>query len=235
MESSDAKRRAALDALDLLPEFGIVGLGTGSTASFFIDGLAKLLRTKGNLLGVPTSEQSRIQARNLNIPLLDDSGPWEIDLCVDGADEVTENLDLIKGGGGSHLREKIVNHSSRKNVIIVDESKLSSRLGQRCSVPVEVVQFGHSATAQHLREFGVVRLREIQGTPWLTDSGNVLYDISVGTISNPAQLDAQLHHIPGVVETGLFVARADVLIIGGASGVRRVERPQLVQPLQPGK
>jgi ribose 5-phosphate isomerase A len=230
MDALSAKRRAALQALDLLPDVGVVGLGTGSTASLFISGVAKEIRAGKQLLCVPTSEQSRGQALDLEIPLLDDAGPWNIDLCVDGADEVTEDLDLVKGGGGSHLREKIVNHSSRINVIIVDESKLSARLGQRCPVPVEVVRFGHAATAQLLRRFGQVSLRETEGKPWLTDGGNFLYDLSVGAIGNPAQLDADLHGIPGVVETGLFIGRADVLIVGSATGVRRLDRPHLVQP-----
>ncbi len=230
MDLSLAKRRAALEALNLLPEVGVIGLGTGSTASIFIDGVAEALRGGKNLTCVPTSQQSRRQALCLNIPLLDDVGPWNIDLCVDGADEVTEDLDLIKGGGGSHLREKIVNHSSKYNVIVVDESKLSLRLGQRSPVPVEVVMFGHAATAQLLRKHGDISLREKGNGPWLTDSGNVIYDLSLGAIRDPAQLDADLHRIPGVVETGLFVARADILIIGTASGVRRVQRPRSVQP-----
>ena len=229
-----AKRRAALEALNLLPAAGVVGLGTGSSASIFIYGVARALRAGKRLSCVPTSERSRQQALSLNIPLLGDSGPWNIDLCVDGADEVSEDLDLIKGGGGSHLREKIVNQSSHYNVIVVDESKLSPRLGHRWPVPVEVVGFGHAATAQSLRKFGEVSLREKDAELWLTDNGNVVYDVRVSPIDNPGQLDADLRRIPGVVETGLFVARVDLLIIGTASGVRRVECPRSVHPLEPG-
>ena len=231
MDFSPAKRRAALEALNLIPEVGVVGLGSGSTAAVFIEGVADAVRSGKRLSCVATSEQSRRQALKLNIPLLDNAGPWDIDVCVDGADEVSENLDLIKGGGGCHLREKIVNKSSRFNVIIVDESKLSVQLGRRSVVPVEVVVFGHAGTAQWLRKYGAATLRVENGEPWRTDTGNFIYDVKVGAIANPAKLDEELHSIPGVVETGLFVARADLLIVGHATGVRRVQRQPSVRPL----
>lgn len=227
MHSPSPKQRAALEALSLLPEKGVIGLGSGSTAAFFIDGIADAIRDGKRLECVATSEQSRRQALRLNIPLLDNAGPWDIDLCVDGADEVSEALDLIKGGGGCHLREKIVNQSSRYNVIIVDETKLSAKLGQRASVPVEVVVFGHAATGRLLRQFGDVTLRIENGEPWRTDGGNFIYDISVGEISDPSRLDREIHHIPGVLETGLFVNRADLLIVGTETGTRRVEKRRL--------
>ena len=231
MDILPAKRRAALAALDHLPEQAVLGLGSGSTASIFIDGVAEVLRAGKRFTCVATSEQSRRQALDLDIPLLEDLGPWNIDLCVDGADEVSEDLDLIKGGGGCHLREKIVNANSRYNIIIVDETKLSPRLGRRSPVPVEVVVFGHASTAYELRKYGRVTLREFDGKPWLTDGGNVIYDVSVGAIESPAQLDTDLHGIPGVVETGLFVARTDMLIVGSASGVRRVQSTRSVKPI----
>lgn len=224
MNASSPKQRAAIDALTLLPDFGIIGLGTGSTAAFFIDGVAEAIRGGKRLRCVVTSEQSRRHALRLNIPLLDNTGPWDIDLCVDGADEVSDELDLIKGGGGCHLREKIVNRSSRYNVIIADETKISPKLGQRAVVPVEVVVFGHAATSQLLRQFGNPVLRLDGNEPWLTDSGNLIYDIAVGEIANPGALDREIHEIPGVVETGLFVDRADLLIVGTDSGTRRVEK-----------
>src|SRR5882724_13457264 len=130
MSDDDAKKRAALAALDLLPEAGVLGLGTGSTTRFFIEAVGQLVRDGRRFCCVPTSQQSRALASQCGIPLLDDTGPWTIDLCVDGADEVSEELDLIKGGGGAHTREKVVNFAARKNVIIVDESKLSRQLGE---------------------------------------------------------------------------------------------------------
>lgn len=225
MTQDDAKRAAARAALAYLPESGLVGLGTGSTAKHFIDGVAELVRSGRSLVGVPTSEQSRAQAESLGIPLASPEGPWEIELCVDGADEVSDALDLIKGGGGAQTREKIVNAASRLNVIVVDESKLSSQLGSRWPVPVEVLAFGHRATARALSRWGEARLRLRDGAPWLTDAGNYLYDVHVGTIETPSRLDSEIRAIPGVVETGLFCARADVVLVATAGGVRELRRP----------
>ena len=145
-------------------------------------------------------------------------------MCVDGADEVSDALDLIKGGGGAHLREKIVNHAAKTNVIIVDESKLSTRLGERWAVPLEILGFAHRAIARSLEAFGepVQRLRD--GAPWRTDSGNYIYDLRVGPIADPAGLERRLALVPGVVESGLFVGRTDTLLIASAQGVRRVDR-----------
>src|SRR5262245_27261743 len=125
----EAKRQAAREALRYLPERGVVGLGSGSTAELFIEEVGQLVAAGRSLYGVPTSEAGRRQAAALRIPLLPDTGPWPIDVCVDGADEVSDDLDLIKGGGGCHSREKIVNDAARTNIIIVDESKLSHKLG----------------------------------------------------------------------------------------------------------
>jgi ribose 5-phosphate isomerase A len=224
MDRDEAKRSAARAALSFLPERGVVGLGTGSTATLFIDGVAELVRGGRKLVGVPTSEASRKQAERLGIPLLDDIGPWAIDVCVDGADEVSETLHLIKGGGGAHTREKIVNRAAKKNVIVVDESKMSHELGERWKVPVEVLPFGRLATRQHLEELGPVTERLKDGAPWITDSGNYIYDLAAGVIDDPGALEKRIGLIPGVVESGLFVGRADVVLVAGASGVRTLNR-----------
>lgn len=222
MNRDDAKRLAASAALELLPIEGVVGLGSGSTAQIFIEGVGKLVREGRNLRGVPTSEASRIQAERLGIPLLDDAGPWAIDVCVDGADEVSESLDLIKGGGGCHTREKIVNASSKKNVIVVDDSKLSQRLGEKWPVPIEVLPFGHRATVAALSRFGRVELRTKDAAPWMTDAGNFLYDLHAGILADPGDLEARLALLPGVVDTGLFVGRAALVLVAGEGGVRRL-------------
>jgi len=222
MDIRPLKLRAVEEALKMLPDSGVIGLGSGSTAQLFIDGVAEAVRGGKRLVGVPTSEQSRAQAQRLGIPLLDDDGPWNIDLCVDGADEVSADLDLIKGGGACHLREKIVNQSARVNVIVVQESKLSQRLGEKWAVPVEIMPFGHASTAKHLERFGTVVNRERDGQPLKTDTGNYVYDVRTGPIEDPRLLDAALHTIPGVVETGLFVGRAQVVIVAGTEGVRRI-------------
>ena len=183
------------------------------------------LRTAGRkLTGVPTSDASRAQAAALGIPLLDDLGPWAIDVCVDGADEVSDALDLIKGGGGAHTREKIVNAAAKRNVIIVDGSKRSRLLGEKWAVPVEVLPFGREATAAALARLGKPTLRLKDGQPWRTDSGNYLYDVAAGPIADPRALEAALRAIPGVVEVGLFVGRADVVLVAREQGVERLTR-----------
>jgi len=223
-DQDQAKRLAAQAALELLPASGVVGLGSGSTAKLFIDEVGELVRSGRSLVGVATSEASRRQASSLGIPLLDDEGPWEIDVCVDGADEVSSELNLIKGGGGCQTREKIVNFSSRVNVIVVDESKLSSRLGEKWPVPLEILAFGRLATVARLGEFGEMRLRERDGGAWRSDAGNYLYDLHVGPITDPQKLDQALRSVPGVVETGLFCGRADRVIVAGSAGVSQMRR-----------
>jgi ribose 5-phosphate isomerase A len=224
MSDDEAKQRAARAALELLPEAGVIGLGTGSTTRFFIEGVAELVRAGRHFSGVPTSQQSRALASQLGIPLLDDAGPWQIDLCVDGADEVSDTLDLIKGGGAAHTREKIVNFSAKKNVIIVDASKLSKLLGEKRAIPVEVLVFGHLTTRRTLEQFGQPMLRLREGQPLLTDSSNYIYDLSVAPLADPGALDRALRQLPGVVETGLFCGRADWVIVAEAQGIRQLSR-----------
>ncbi|MDX2052902.1 MAG: ribose-5-phosphate isomerase RpiA [Polyangiaceae bacterium] len=225
MDVEEAKRLAAERALLHLPEKGCVGLGTGSTVKYFIEGVARAIKGGRELVGVATSEASRRLATSLGIPLLADAGPWHPHVTVDGADEVSDTLDLIKGGGAAHTREKIVNYASAKNIIVVDETKLSRRLGEKWAVPVEVLPFGHETTRERLEVFGAPRLREKNGAPVVTDSGNLLYDLAVQPIAAPADLDRSLLEIPGVVSTGLFVARADLLIVAGATGVTEIGPP----------
>jgi ribose 5-phosphate isomerase A len=222
--ADEAKRAAARAAIDELPASGIVGLGSGSTSRIFVEELAPHVRGGRNLVGVPTSESTRALAASLGIPLLGDEGPWDIAVNVDGADEVSAALDLVKGGGAAHAREKIVNYAARRNVVIVDESKLSARLGEKWPVPVEVLPFAHGATRAHLAKLGDPVLRAKDGATVRTDAGNLIYDLRVAPIEDPAALDRALRSIPGVVETGLFVGRADVVIVAGASGMRRLPR-----------
>jgi ribose 5-phosphate isomerase A len=224
MNEDEAKKRAAEAALELLPEAGVIGLGTGSTARFFIEAVGELVQRGRRFSGVPTSQQSRALASHCGIPLLDDAGPWVIDLCVDGADEVSDELDLIKGAGGAHTREKVVNFAAKKNVIIVDESKLSRHLGERRVVPIEVLVFAHLTTARALGNFGEPVLRHANGVPVITDSGNYIYDVAVAPLTDPEPVDHAFRQVPGVVETGLFCGRADWVIIAEAHGIRRLSR-----------
>jgi ribose 5-phosphate isomerase A len=224
MSDDEAKKRAAEAALELLPESGVIGLGTGSTTRFFIEAVGELVQRGRRFSGVPTSQQSRTLAAQCGIPLLDDAGPWVIDLCVDGADEVSEQLDLIKGGGGAHTREKIVNFAAQKNLIIVDESKLSRHLGERRAVPIEVLAFAHLTTARALEKFGMPVLRLANGVAVITDSGNYIYDVAVAPLTDPQRTDHAFREVPGVVETGLFCGRADWVIVAEAHGIRRLSR-----------
>jgi ribose 5-phosphate isomerase A len=217
--SGDKKLAAAEAALTYLPDTGVVGLGSGSTAKLFIDLVGQQVRAGRKWVGVPTSDESKRQALALGIPLLSDTGPWQIDVCVDGADEVSAELDLIKGGGGCQTREKVINHASKFNIIIVDDSKLSKQLGEKWPVPVEVLSFGHESTRAHLEQLGKVSLRLRQGSPWITDAGNFIYDVNLGAIANPTAADSALRAIPGVVETGLFVGRAQCVLVASESGV----------------
>jgi ribose 5-phosphate isomerase A len=226
MDQNEAKRVAAEAALAILPEHGVIGLGSGSTAKLFIQGVAELVKVGRQLIGVPTSEESRLLAERLGIPLLAEAGPWPVDVCVDGADEVSPELDLIKGGGGYLTREKVVNYASRLNVIIVDESKLVPALGTRWAVPVEVLGFGRHGTAARLAKLGEPKLRLTPtGEPFRTDTGGCIFDVKAGAITDSRALDTALRAIPGVVETGLFLGRADIVLVAGPGGVRRLERP----------
>jgi len=225
----DAKRAAAVAALDEIPARGrgdvvVVGLGSGSTSRLFVEELGARVRAGLKILGVPTSESTRALAVAVGMSLLDDEGPWDIDVNVDGADEVSAELDLIKGGGAAHTREKVVNYAARRNVIIVDASKMSTKLGERWPVPTEVLPFAHGTTRAHLERLGVPVLRVRDGRAVTTDAGNLIFDLNAGAIDDPGALDRAIRAIPGVVETGLFVGRADVVLVAGGSGTAGVQR-----------
>jgi ribose 5-phosphate isomerase A len=215
----EAKMRAAHAALGELPESGIIGLGTGSTVKFFVDALADVVRGGRRLRGVCTSERTRMHAEELGIPLLPDDGPWSIDVTVDGADEVADDLALSKGAGGALTREKIVAYASRRLVIICDASKRVSRLGSKMPLALEVLAFGHRQTMTRLEEFGRPTLRDAR-----SDAGNLLLDLAIAPISDPARLDRELHAIPGVVESGLFLDRADIVYVAHSDRVERITR-----------
>jgi ribose 5-phosphate isomerase A len=224
MSSDEMKQLAARAALAHLPETGVLGLGTGSTTRWFIEAVGELVAQGRRFTAVATSKASRAQAERLGIPLLDDDGPWRIDVCVDGADEVSRELDLIKGGGGAHTREKIVNYAARTNVIIVDDTKLVEHLGEKRAVPVEVLAFGVQTTLQTLRSLGEPAIRTSEGKPIMTDAGNYIVDLATGAIADPSRLDRLVRTLPGVVETGLFIRRADIVVVAGPSGVSELRR-----------
>jgi len=221
------KKAAACAAVELVSDGMIVGIGTGSTATFAIQALAERMQAGLRFLGVPSSDRSAALATSLGIPLTTFADHPRIDLTIDGADDVERGtLNLIKGHGGALLREKIVAVASRRLAIIVDGTKLVDRLGEHSPVPVEVVAFGCEATKGRLEALGAaVDLRSTQdGKPFCTDSGNRILDCNFGSIGDPATLEERIRRIVGVVECGLFVGLADVVFIGDAAGVTRLER-----------
>jgi ribose 5-phosphate isomerase A len=223
----DALKRAAADAaVELVQDGMVVGLGTGSTAAFAIEALARRHREGLRFVGIPTSDRTAAQAAAANIPLTSFHEHRQIDLTIDGADEVERGtLNLIKGLGGALLHEKIVAAASRRLAIVVDGFKLVDQLGARTPVPVEVVAFGLEATQAALESIGgTARLRQSKTRePFITDSGNRILDCSFGPIVDPAQLEGRIKRVVGVVECGLFIGRADVVFVADASGVHRLE------------
>jgi ribose 5-phosphate isomerase A len=225
-ERDALKREAAEAAVELVQDGMVVGLGTGSTAAFAVEALARRHRQGLRFVGIPTSERTAAQAAAAGIPLTSFGEHCQIDLTIDGADEVERGtLNLIKGLGGALLREKIVAAASRRLAIIVDGAKLVDRLGTRAPVPVEVVAFGLEATRAALERLGAsARLRlSSAGEPFVTDSGNHILDCSFGPIADPARLEERIRRIVGVVESGLFIGRADPVFVADAAGVHRLD------------
>ncbi len=218
------KRVAAHSACDRVADGTVIGLGTGSTVRFFLEKLAERISEEElEVIGVPTSQGSETMAAELGIPLTDLSEHPVLDLDIDGADEISPQLDLIKGGGGALLREKIVADASLEVVIIADGSKTVDLLGE-FPLPVEVLPFGIERTRSELENLGCpATVRERDGTTYLTDNGNNIIDCAFGRIEDPRGLEARLLGIPGVLECGLFVGMADVAIVADGEEVRVLE------------
>lgn len=225
MDSDTLKLRAAERALDYVRPGMRLGLGTGSTAAKFVDLVGACVTQGLDVICVPTSEATRVQAERLGIPLATLDEQPELDLTVDGADEVDESLQLIKGGGGAHLREKIVAAASARMVVIADDSKRVSKLGV-FPLPVEIVPFGWCTTMSKVSETvkmngckGPVTVRGSDSDPFVTDNGNYILDCAFGEINNTEQVAMQLSLLPGVVEHGLFIGMTHAAVIAGANGV----------------
>lgn len=224
------KRKAGEAAVNFVQSGMVVGLGTGSTAIWAVRRLAELL-DRGELtdiLAVPTSTATATEARELGIPLTDLEAHPHVDLTIDGADEVDPDFNLIKGGGGALLREKIVAQASRRLVITVDESKLSSQLGEQWAVPVEVIPFGWKSQQQFLEDLGAVACLRTRadGEVFATDQQNYILDCRFGPIHNADELAGRLKGRTGVVEHGLFLRMATDLIVSGSKGVRLLTGPE---------
>jgi ribose 5-phosphate isomerase A len=221
---AELKRQAAERAVDFVTSGMIVGLGHGSTTIFALRRIARLLEGGGlrDVLGIPCSTHVEEDARELGIPLTTLEEHPVIDLTIDGADEVDDGLNLIKGGGGALLREKIVAQASQREIIVVDETKLSPALGTQWAVPVEVTPFGWRSQAAYLETLGaeVSRRQDEVGSPFLTDQGNFILDCDFGPLGDPASLAARLDGRAGIVEHGLFLGLATDVIIGTPQGNR---------------
>ncbi len=217
------KQQAALAAAALVEDGMIVGLGTGSTAIFLIDALIARVRDGLHIDAVATSERSAAQARAGGIRVITFAETTELDLDIDGADEIEPTtLGLIKGLGGALLREKIVASASRRFVVVADDSKLVDKLGRRTPVPVEVSPFGWEATARHLQAIGarVAPRHSAQGELTVTDGGNMILDCHFGPLDDPAATDRAMRDIVGVFETGLFLQRAALALVAGETGLQ---------------
>ena len=228
--SVEKKILAAQKAFEYVEDGMKLGLGTGSTADEFTKILSDNVKNGLDVICVPTSENTKDLAESLSIPLASLENLNFLDLTVDGADEVDDDLSLLKGGGGALLREKIIAFNSKKMIVIADDTKKVSKLGE-FRLPIELIKFEHKITINRVLEKlenigypGTAELRVINGNPFTTDSENLIYDLSIGLIEEPAIIDNLLNSIPGVVENGLFVDMANIVIIGEQNGVKIIEK-----------
>lgn len=210
----ELKRMAAVHAASYIEDGMIVGLGTGSTAKYAVEKIGEMVREGMEVVGIATSKETEQIARDAGIPL-SELNEHDIDITIDGADQVDGNLNLIKGGGGALLREKMVASCSKKEIIVVDESKVVDSFS--FPLPVEVVKFGWESVAKKLRAFGFTpKLRE----GFVTDNGNYILDCRYSNIEDAEEMETMLNTIPGVVENGLFVGLSDVVVVGTKRGIR---------------
>jgi ribose 5-phosphate isomerase A len=211
-DQMNEKQMVGEKAVEYIKDGMVVGLGTGSTAYYTIKKLGELVRNGLNIKGIPTSEKTASLAVEQGITLVDFKDVDQIHVTIDGADEFDANLSLIKGGGGALLREKIIANAASTFIVIADSSKGADKLGA-FPLPVELVKFGAELTSRKIAELGCEPKLRLNGDkPFITDNGNYILDCNFNTIESPEELERQLNMIPGVVENGLFVNRADILI-----------------------
>ena len=230
MEKEELKKLAGEKAVENIEEGMILGLGTGSTVEYTIRKLGKLCREGLKIKGIPTSLHTKRIASEEKIPLTTLEENPEIDITIDGADEVDSNLNLIKGGGGALAREKIIAYNSKRVIIVIDDSKIVKALGIDFPLPVEVLKFGWTATKKALETFDCnVELRKVMGDePFITDNSNYILDCEFERIEDPAQIEMDINSIPGVVENGLFIGLVDEVIVGGKQGISTLDREAVV-------
>jgi len=224
----EAKKKASLEAVKHVKDGFTIGLGSGSTVAYAIQEIGKRIQQrKLRILGVPTSHQAMMLAVHCGIPITTLNEHPQLNLAIDGADQIDRQLNLIKGMGGALTREKIVASAAKQFVIVADETKLTEKLGANCAVPVEVLPFALPTVMLKMQEKGGKPvLREAKGKvgPVVTDNGNFIVDVDFGHINAPKKLDSQLKSIPGIIETGLFVQMADIVYVGTRVGtVQKLE------------
>lgn len=220
LEQEEMKKIAAEKAVEYIKNDMVIGLGTGSTVEYAIKKIGKLVQDGLKIKGVPTSMHTRKIANECKIPLTTLEENLAIDLTIDGADEVDSNLNLIKGGGGALTREKIIAYHSKKEIIVIDETKIVKALGVDFPLPVEVLKFGWAPTKKALEDFGCnVELRKIVGEPFITDNSNYILDCDFERIEDAEKLEKDINNIPGVLENGLFIGLIDEVIVGSKKGI----------------
>jgi len=230
LEREELKKIAGEKAVEHIEDGMIVGLGTGSTVEYTLRKLGTLVRDGLKIKGIPTSIHTQRIAKGEQIPLITLEENPVIDVTIDGADEVDSNMNLIKGGGGALLREKVIAFNSKKVIIVIDDSKVVKALGIDIPLPVEVVKFGWTSTKKTLEDFGCnVVLRKIMGEePFITDNSNYILDCEFERIAEPEQFEVDLNNIPGVVENGLFIGLVDEVIVGGKQGILTLDKESVV-------
>jgi len=220
----NAKKRAALEAVKNIEDGFVIGLGSGSTVAYAISEIGRRIREEDlRILGVPTSYKTFLSAVECGIPLTTLNEHPQLDLDIDGADQIDEELNLIKGRGGALTREKIVAAASKSLIIIADETKLTTLLGRDQPLPVEVLPFALPLVANRIKKMGgkpKLRERKDGSGPYVTDNGNFILDVDLGIIKEPLRLDMNLKEIPGVIETGLFIGMAEKAYIGTEKGIK---------------
>jgi ribose 5-phosphate isomerase A len=230
LEKEELKKIAGEKAVEHIEDGMILGLGTGSTVEYTLRKLGKLVRDGLKIKGIPTSIHTQRIAKEEKIPLTNLEENPVIDVTIDGADEVDSDLNLIKGGGGALLREKVIAFNSKKVIIVIDDSKVVKALGIDIPLPVEVVKFGWTSTKKTLEELDcTVELRKIMGEePFITDNSNYILDCEFERIDEPEQVEIDINNIPGVVENGLFIGLVDEVIVGGKQGILTLGKESVV-------
>ncbi len=228
MDVNELRNKAAIEAVKNVESGMVLGLGTGATANFALQEIYRLLKEDSlkDIVGIPSSNQTEKLALELCIPLITFEQKSVIDLNIDGADEIDPNINLIKGGGGALLREKVIAQASKKNIIVCDENKLSSKLGTKWALPVQIMEFAYRPVAKFIEDLGaeVVIRKSQSGEIFKTEQGNIILDCNFGQIENLDELNLALNSRAGIVEHGLFLGIADQVIVGKPDSVETLTK-----------